>query len=53
LLGVIEDYHKGLTPLVVPVTLLGHFVRKFDQPYLKRQWYLHPHPSELMLRNHV
>jgi uncharacterized protein YbgA (DUF1722 family)/uncharacterized protein YbbK (DUF523 family) len=53
LLEVIESYHKGLTPLVVPVTLLCHFVRKFDQPYLKRQLYLHPHPAELMLRNHV
>ena len=40
-------------PLVVPVVLLRHYVRKYDEPYLKRQYYLHPHPTELMLRNHV
>jgi uncharacterized protein YbgA (DUF1722 family)/uncharacterized protein YbbK (DUF523 family) len=53
LLGVIEQYHAGLIPLIVPITLMNHYVRKFDHPYLKRQYYLHPHPAELMLRNHV
>jgi uncharacterized protein YbgA (DUF1722 family) len=53
LLEVIENYHKELVPLAVPVTLLRHYVRKFDEPYLKRQIYLDPHPIELMLRNHV
>jgi len=53
LLDIIENYHKGLIPLIVPVTLLCHYVRKYDEPYLKRQYYLNPHPLELMLRNHV
>ena len=53
LLEVIEEYHRGLTPLVVPVTLIRHYVRKYDEPYLSRQLYLNPHPAELMLRNHV
>jgi uncharacterized protein YbgA (DUF1722 family)/uncharacterized protein YbbK (DUF523 family) len=53
LVHVIEDYHKGLVPLIVPVTLIQHYVRKFDEPYLKKQHYLAPHPLELMLRNHV
>ena len=53
LLGVISNYHKNLIPLIVPITLLNHFVRKYDEPYLKRQYYLNPHPVELMLRNHV
>ncbi len=53
LLDTIETYHRGFVPLIVPVTLLKHYVRKFDQPYLKRQYYLEPHPIELMLRNHV
>ncbi len=53
LLEVIGNYHKGLIPLIVPITLLNHFVRKFNEPYLKRQYYLNPHPIELMLRNHV
>lgn len=51
--GVIGDYHKGLTPLIVPLTLVRHYVRRFDIPYLKGQIYLNPHPKELMLRNHV
>jgi len=50
---VIEYYHKGYVPLIVPIILIKHYLRKFDEPYLKRQYYLNPHPSELMLRNHV
>ncbi|PKN89319.1 MAG: DUF1722 domain-containing protein, partial [Deltaproteobacteria bacterium HGW-Deltaproteobacteria-1] len=42
-----------IMPLIVPVTLIGHYVRKYDQPYLKQQVYLNPHPLELQLRNHV
>jgi uncharacterized protein YbgA (DUF1722 family)/uncharacterized protein YbbK (DUF523 family) len=53
LLELIDHYHEGSIPLIVPVTLLNHYVRKYDEPYLKRQWYLNPHPVELMLRNHV
>jgi uncharacterized protein YbgA (DUF1722 family)/uncharacterized protein YbbK (DUF523 family) len=53
LLEVIEEHHRGLTPLVVPVTLIRHYVRKYNEPYLSRQLYLNPHPAELMLRNHV
>jgi uncharacterized protein YbgA (DUF1722 family) len=53
LLEVIDTYHKGLVPLIVPVMLLKHYVRKHEEPYLSRQIYLNPHPIELMLRNHV
>jgi uncharacterized protein YbgA (DUF1722 family)/uncharacterized protein YbbK (DUF523 family) len=53
LLAVIDRYHHRLVPLVVPLTLLGHYVNKYDQNYLKGQTYLNPHPMELMLRNHV
>ncbi len=53
LLEVIKQYHDRLIPLIVPVTLLRHYVGKYDQPYLKKQLYLNPHPMELMLRNHV
>jgi len=53
LLEVIEHYHKGHVPLIVPITLIKHYVRKFNEPYLKKQYYLNPHPIELMLRNHV
>jgi len=50
---VISSYHNHLTPLIVPMTLLRHYVNKYDQQYLKGQVYLSPHPAELMLRNHV
>jgi uncharacterized protein YbgA (DUF1722 family)/uncharacterized protein YbbK (DUF523 family) len=53
LLEVISNYHKGYIPLIVPITLLNHYVRKYDQPYLRSQYYLDPHPLELKLRNHV
>lgn len=53
LLDVIEDYHRGIVPLIVPITLIKHYVRKYDKAYLGRQVYLNPHPLELMLRNHV
>lgn len=53
LLEVIGDYHRGLTPLVVPLTLIKHYVQLFDVGYVQDQAYLNPHPKELMLRNHV
>lgn len=51
--GAIEDYRRGLVPLVVPLTLLRHYVRLHKVAYLAGQSYLEPHPKELMLRNHV
>jgi uncharacterized protein YbgA (DUF1722 family)/uncharacterized protein YbbK (DUF523 family) len=53
LLGVIDDYHQELTPLIVPLTLIKHYVQAFDVGYIREQVYLNPHPKELMLRNHV
>jgi uncharacterized protein YbgA (DUF1722 family)/uncharacterized protein YbbK (DUF523 family) len=53
LLSVIGDYHQGLTPLIVPLTLIKHYVQVFDVSYIRDQVYLNPHPKELMLRNHV
>jgi uncharacterized protein YbgA (DUF1722 family)/uncharacterized protein YbbK (DUF523 family) len=52
-LEVIENYARGAVPLIVPVTLMNHYVRKYRQPYLKDQYYLNPHPLELQLRNHA
>jgi uncharacterized protein YbbK (DUF523 family)/uncharacterized protein YbgA (DUF1722 family) len=53
LVEAIHDYRRGLTPLVVPVTLLKHHVRRLRLDDLAGQVYLDPHPKELMLRNHV
>lgn len=49
----IEDYRGGLVPLIVPITLLRYFVRRYEIDWLAAQTYLNPHPKELMLRNHV
>ena len=53
LLEVINDYHRGLTPLIVPLTLVKHYAQVFDVEYIRDQVYLNPHPKELMLRNHA
>jgi uncharacterized protein YbgA (DUF1722 family)/uncharacterized protein YbbK (DUF523 family) len=53
LLAAIDDHRRGIVPLVVPITLLRHHVRRHDVGYLKDQTYLDPHPRELALRNHV
>jgi len=50
---LIEKYHAEQVPLIVPLTLLNHYVRKYKPQYLENQIYLNPHPLELMLRNHV
>ena len=52
-LELIDHYRQEFIPLIVPVTLMNHYVRKYDQAYLKEQAYLNPHPIELQLRNHV
>jgi uncharacterized protein YbgA (DUF1722 family)/uncharacterized protein YbbK (DUF523 family) len=53
LLGSIEDHRRGIVPLVVPITLIRHHVRRHEIAYLRDQVYLDPHPRELALRNHV
>jgi uncharacterized protein YbgA (DUF1722 family)/uncharacterized protein YbbK (DUF523 family) len=53
LVQLIDDYRGGLVPLVVPITMIRHYVAKFGIEYLQGQLYLEPHPKELMLRNHV
>jgi uncharacterized protein YbgA (DUF1722 family)/uncharacterized protein YbbK (DUF523 family) len=53
LLEVMDQYKQSLVPLVVPLTLLRHYVRKYDQPYLREQTWLNPHPADLKLHNHA
>lgn len=53
LIELIDQYKAGLIPLIVPITLINHYVKKYDKEYLAGQVYLHPHPMELKLRNHV
>ena len=49
----IDDYERGLVPLVVPANLLAHYSRIHRMSYLCDQTYLDPYPRQLTLRNHV
>jgi uncharacterized protein YbgA (DUF1722 family)/uncharacterized protein YbbK (DUF523 family) len=53
LVETIETYKQENFPLIVPVTLINHYIRKYQEPYLGQQYYLQPHPLELCLRNQV
>jgi uncharacterized protein YbgA (DUF1722 family)/uncharacterized protein YbbK (DUF523 family) len=53
LLDIIDLYRKDTVPLIVPITLVNHYVRKYDQSYLNQQCYLNPHPAELQLRTRM
>ncbi len=53
MLSLIDDYRNELVPLIVPLTLIRHYVRRYAVAYLQGQTYLEPHPRELLLRNHV
>ncbi len=53
LLELTKQYQRGLVPLIVPITLINHYVAKYGKDYLATQYYLSPYPAELMLRNQV
>jgi len=53
LLELIDSYRRGDLPLLAPLTLINHYVRKYGAPYLQEQYYLQPHPLELLLRFHA
>lgn len=50
---VISQYHQGVVPLVVPLTLLKHHFRLHPDRYIAQQAYLQPHPENLGLRNAI
>jgi uncharacterized protein YbgA (DUF1722 family) len=51
--ATIGDYRQELVPLIVPLTLMKHYIELHDVAYVGEQTYLNPHPRELKLRNHV
>ena len=53
MLDLIEAHRVELVPVIVPITLLNHFLRRYPADYIARQYYLAPHPRELMLRNSI
>lgn len=50
---LINQYRKGIVPLVVPLTLLKHLFRLHPTPYIAQQVYMQPHPENLSLRNGI
>jgi uncharacterized protein YbgA (DUF1722 family)/uncharacterized protein YbbK (DUF523 family) len=49
---LIEDYRQGLVPLIAPIVLLRHYIRRLPvHPWVHMQVYLDPYPKELMVRN--
>lgn len=48
-----ERYLQGYLPLIVPITLLNHFFRRYPDEYISRSWYMHPYPAEMSLQNHI
>jgi uncharacterized protein YbgA (DUF1722 family) len=50
---VIDRYRRDRLPLIVPLTLIRHYVRKLNVEFLKDQVYLDPHPDELNLLNQL
>ena len=53
LVDVIQRYHQGDVPLIVPLTLFLHHFRKSPNEYIEQSWYINPYPAELKLRNMV
>lgn len=51
LAALIDDYRLEKIPLVVPLTLLQHHLRRQPDAYLQQQYYFAPWPTELGLRN--
>src|SRR5262245_20669000 len=49
LVDLIADHRRGRVPLVAPLTLMKHHVRRLDVAYLAGQVYLDPYPKELTL----
>jgi len=49
----ITDYHQGQVPLIVPITLLNHYFRKFPNQYILDSWYMKPYPAEMSLQNDI
>lgn len=50
---VIHQYRQGDIPLVAPLILLKHHLKKHPDAYLQRQKFLTPYPDKLRLRNAI
>ncbi len=53
IINLIERYKEKKVHLIVPVTMLKHYVEIYQIEYLMQQKYLSPYPYELGLRNNL
>ena len=53
LVQTITSYRLGILPLIVPITLLNHYFRKFPSDYISNSWYMSPYPAEMKLQNEI
>lgn len=53
LLNLFERYRRYEIPLITPLTLLRHHLRRMPDAYLNKQCYLDPYPESLALRSHL
>lgn len=49
----IDDFTHKLIPLIVPLSTIQLYARKYDTHYLLDQTYLEPYPKTLALRSHI
>ena len=53
LLTIFEAYRQSQIPLITPIILLRHHLRKHPSSYIEKQHYLEPYPEPLALRSYV
>jgi uncharacterized protein YbgA (DUF1722 family)/uncharacterized protein YbbK (DUF523 family) len=46
-LNTLEEYRREQAPLSVPVSLIGSYIVRFGEDYLRQQTFFHPYPKEL------
>lgn len=49
----IKDYANKIIPLIVPLSTLHLYAKKYETKYLLNQVFLAPYPKELALRSHI
>ena len=52
-LELMQEYEKSFTPYIALVKMIAHFTQKYQQAYLKDQYYLNPYPKELGLEKFI
>lgn len=50
---VIDQFRRGIVPLITPLTLLQHHFRRSPDNYIGQQTFMAPYPGELALRSFV